>query len=77
MSGGISKILIEKTAEYVAKIGNSFINTLKEKYKNESKYNFLFPSDPDHNKFLARIEYYRSLSAPKVLPSIVLSNNRT
>jgi len=62
-----NSILIEKTAEYVAKLGENFIDILKNKYSNEPTYKFLYPTSSDYNKFMDRIEYYKKLN--KIQPA--------
>ncbi len=54
------RVLIEKTAEYTAKIGSTFIETLKQRYPHEPGYSFLYDGDPNHARFLERIEYFKA-----------------
>ncbi len=56
--------IIEKTAEFAAKIGDTFIDTLRQKFKHEPLYKFLFPESPDYQKFLDRIAHYKHALPP-------------
>ncbi len=56
-----TRVLIEKTAEYTAKIGDSFLETLKSRYSKEATHKFLFPESPEHAEFLERVKYYKQL----------------
>jgi thiol:disulfide interchange protein len=53
-----SEIIIEKTAEFTAKFGDKFEGTLREKNKNDEKYQFLFPSNEKYEFYRTRVEFY-------------------
>ena len=61
MSREITKARINKAAEFVAKSGNNFIETLKQKYKDDPDYDFLYPVSADHQMFLSKVDSYKSL----------------
>jgi splicing factor 3A subunit 1 len=51
--------IIEKTSDFVARLGSDFEARIKENERNNPKFEFLNPTSPYHQYYQQRIEFHR------------------
>ena len=57
-------VIVEKTASYVARVGETFERKVAAKERDNPKFAFLRPTDAYHTYYRARVSYYQHNSAP-------------
>ena len=60
--------IIEKTASYVARVGETFEKKLALKEQNNPKFAFLRPTDAYHTYYRARVSYFQHNSSTPAAP---------
>lgn len=56
-------VIVEKTASYVARVGETFERKVAAKERDNPKFAFLRPTDAYHTYYRARVSYYQHNSA--------------
>ena len=76
-SSSLLAVIVEKTASYVARVGETFERKVAAKERDNPKFAFLRPTDASHTAYRARVSYYQHNStapataapAPAAAPS--------
>ncbi|KAJ1889647.1 SF3a splicing factor complex subunit, partial [Kickxella alabastrina] len=52
--------IVDKTAEHVAKSGPAFQQLIRDKYRDNSKFSFIYATDPYHAYYSHKVEHYKA-----------------